>query len=409
MEAENFDPTSTVILNPDELRLGMYVSYLDRPWADTTFPFKGFRIDSEKDLKQLRETCEYVFVDPQRGVSRGGYEDYFEKKAHTAKFERPIEVLLEQKEYVDAHPTEQEFRAAKAAHAGFRDAVVKTYEMARAGGLQDLSLIKKARGPLIESVERMPDALLYLVRTQPSGDYLYRHAVACAVLCAAMGRYMGFPRGMLETLALGGALLDIGKTRTPSELLNRPSALALTSGELHQLRRHVEYSLEVISNADSDNSQLLELVGAHHERHNGSGYPFGLAGNSIPMLGRIAAIIDMFDAMISERSYGRRATAYEAMRYLKSQRDVDFDGTLVNEFALAFGYYPTGSLVELATGEVGFVIQQNREAQIQPRIYIVMDAKGRRPQEFLTVDLSKQKKGSMIKKCLKAGSYGIDF
>ena len=342
-------------------------------------------------------------------MSRGGYEDYFEKKAHTAKFERPIEVLLEQKEYVDAHPTEQEFRAAKAAHAGFRDAVVKTYEMARAGGLQDLSLIKKARGPLIESVERMPDALLYLVRTQPSGDYLYRHAVACAVLCAAMGRYMGFPRGMLETLALGGALLDIGKTRTPSELLNRPSALALTSGELHQLRRHVEYSLEVISNADSDNSQLLELVGAHHERHNGSGYPFGLAGNSIPMLGRIAAIIDMFDAMISERSYGRRATAYEAMRYLKSQRDVDFDGTLVNEFALAFGYYPTGSLVELATGEVGFVIQQNREAQIQPRVYIVMDAKGRRPQEFLTVDLSNQQKGSMIKKCLKAGSYGIDF
>ncbi len=409
MEAENFDPTSTVILNPEELRMGMYVSYLDRPWADTSFPFKGFRIESEKDLQQLRETCEYVFVDPQRGDQKDGYQEYFEKKARTARFKRPVEVELEEKEYKDAHPTENEFRAAKAAHSEFRKAVINTYEMARTGSLHDLSLLKSARGPLLNSVERMPDAMLYLVRTQAGGDYLYGHAVACAVLGAAMGRHMRFPRGMLETLALGGALLDIGKTRTPKELLNRPSALALTSGELHQLRRHVEYSLEIISNADPENSQLLELVAAHHERHNGSGYPRGLAGNSIPMLGRIAAIVDMFDAMISERSYGRRATAYEAMRYLKSQRDIDFDGALVNEFALSFGYYPTGSLVELATGEVGFVIQQNRDAQIQPRVYIVMDSKGNRPQEFRTVDLSAQQEGGMIKKCLKAGSYGIDF
>lgn len=409
MEAEKFDPTSTVILNPEELRLGMYVSYLDRPWGDSQFPYKGFKIETEKDLQQLRETCEYVFVDPQRGENREGYQDYFEKKTHTATFKRPVEVLLESKDYVDAHPTEKEFRAAKAAHAGFRDAVIKTYEMARNGTLQDLSVIKAASSPLIDSIERMPDALLYLVRTQSTPDYLYSHAVACAVLGAAMGRHMRYARGSLEALTLGCALLDIGKTRAPRELLNRPSALALSTGELHQLRRHVEYSLEIISMADPGNSPLTELVVAHHERHDGSGYPYGIAGNVIPVLGRIAAIIDMFDAMISQKSYGRRATAYEAMRYLKSQRDIDFDGALVNEFAFAFGYYPTGSLVELVTGEVGFVIQQNREAQIQPRVYILMDAKGKRPQEFLTIDLAKRKKGGMIKKCLKSGSYGIDF
>ena len=77
MEAENFDPTSTVILNPDDLKQGMYVSYLDRPWGDTPFPFKGFRIDSEDELRQLRETCEYVFVDPTRGDVRGGYQEFF--------------------------------------------------------------------------------------------------------------------------------------------------------------------------------------------------------------------------------------------------------------------------------------------------------------------------------------------
>ncbi len=406
METENFNPTSTVILNPEELRVGMYVSYLDRPWADTDFPFRGFRVDSDEDLQQLRESCEYVFVDPARSDQKGGYQEYFEKKARRAETE---EVEQGAREYSDAHPTESEFRAAKAAHAAYRMAIISAFEQARVGDLKDLSELRKAAQPLIDSIERMPDALLYLVRTQASGDYLYRHAIACAVICVAMGRHMGLPRGVLETLAVGGALLDIGKTRTPKDLLNRTSALTLSPGELHQLRRHVGYSLEIISKADPENSQLAEMVAAHHERHNGSGYPNGLAANSIPMLGRIAAIADMFDAMISERSYGRRATPYEAMRYLKSQRDEDFDSDLVNEFAMAFGYYPTGSLAELSSGEVGFVIQQNRSAQLQPRVYLVMDAKGKRPQEFRTIDLSDRSLGVMIQKCLKAGSYGIDF
>ncbi len=408
MESEKFDPSTTVILNPEELRVGMYVSYLDRPWIETDFPFRGFRVASEEDLQQLRESCEYVFVDTERSDDRTGYQEYFEKRARQTE-QAPASAEPGETQYEDAHPTEQEFRSAKTAHAEFRSAVIRAFELARAGDLKNLSDLKKASEPLIASVERMPDALLYLVRTQASGDYLYRHAVACAVMCVALGREMGLPRGMLETLALGGALLDIGKTRTPSDLLNRTSALALTSGEIHQLRRHVAYSLEIISKADPENSQLLELVANHHERHNGSGYPGGLAGNSIPLLGRAAAVVDMFDAMISERSYGRRATPYEAMRYLKGQRDEDFDAGIINSFAMAFGYYPTGSLVELSDGRVGFVIQQNREAQLQPRVYIVMDAKGQRPQEFQVADLADRSLSLMVKKCLKAGSYGIEF
>lgn len=408
MESEQFNPENTVILSPDDLKIGMYVSYLDRPWTETDFPFRGFRVDSDEELRRLRESCEYVFVDPQRGDQKTGYQQFFEDKARSAEKERAAEEE-QPRDYEDQHPTEREFRAAKAAHASFRSEVVRAFEQARVGALQDLAGLKAAAEDLVDSVVRMPDALIYLVRTQASGDYLYRHAVACAVMCAAMGRQMGLPRGSLLTLAMGGALLDIGKTRTPSDLLQRTSALTLSSGELHQLRRHVEYSLEIISKADPDNSQLSELVAAHHERHNGSGYPRGLAANSIPVLARIAAIVDMYDAMISERSYGRRATPYEAVRYLKSQRDGDFDGRLVNDFALAFGYYPTGSLVELSTGQVGFVIQQNRFAQLQPRVYVVMDAKGKRPQEFVTVNLADQSLNVMIKKCLKAGSYGIDF
>lgn len=408
METENFKPENTVILSPDDLKVGMYVSYLDRPWTETDFPYRGFKVDSEEELSQLRETCEYVFVDPQRGDQKFGYQRFVEDKSRVAET-APGADEERHRDYRDAHPTEQEFRAAKAAHAGFRKAVIGAFEHARIGDLHSLAELKTAAGPLVDSVVRMPDALIYLVRTQASGDYLYRHSVACAVMCAAMGRQMGLPRGSLKTLAMGGALLDIGKTRTPSDLLQRTSALSLSSGELHQLRRHVGYSMEVISKADPENSQLAEMVAAHHERHNGSGYPRGLAANSIPELARIAGIVDMFDAMISERSYGRRATPYEAMRFLKAQRDEDFDGELVNEFALAFGYYPTGSLVELSSGEVGFVIQQNQAAQLQPRIYVVMDSKGKRPQEFLTVDTSDRSLNKMIRKCLKAGSYGIDF
>lgn len=400
-ESKDFDGSGTMILAPSELKLGMHVSYLDRPWTESPFPFQGFRIESEAELKKLKESCEYVFVDSKN--SSKDYHSYFEKRnrrdsEQADEIEPPPSVLL---------PTEKEFPAARATHTELRHAMIECYQHAGMGKLPDLTRLERACRNVVESIRRSPDALLYFVRTQTDGDYLYRHGVACAVMLCALANSMGKGFQSMKTLTMGGALLDIGKTRVSNELLNRPRATELTPGELQRLRRHVERGAEIIAQITSEGDPLVTMIMSHHERYNGSGYPRGLAGTHIPLFGHMAAIVDMFDAMISERSYGRRATPYEAMRYIKTQGEKDFSAAMIKDFCKAFGTYPTGTLVQLSTGEVGNVIQQS-DFRLQPRIYVLLDADKIRLSEFRAIDLSVDR-NTCIEKCLKPGSYGIDY
>ncbi len=400
-ETKDYDGSGTVILSPDDLKKGMYVSYLDRPWTDSPFPFQGFRIESEAELKKIRETCDYVFVDSRN--SGNDYQEYFEKRRDDAAAPDPEPTAVK-----ELLPTEKEFPVAKAVHAELRHAMIEVYRYAGAGRLPDLTRLERASRAVVDSVHRSPDALLYFVRTQTDGDYLYRHGVACAIMLSVMGHSLGKTYQSQKTLAMGGALLDIGKTRVSGDLLNRPRATELTPGELQQLRRHVERGAEIISQITSEGSALVTMIMSHHERYNGSGYPRRLAGDHIPRFAQMAGIVDMFDAMISERSYGRRATPYEAMRYLRSQRDQEFSESLVRAFTDAFGTYPTGSLVELSSGEVGLVIQQTG-SRLQPRVYLMLDANKNRIGEFRVINLKENQRNVCIETCLKPGSYGIDF
>ncbi len=404
-EATEFDGSGTLILAPRELRKGMYVAYLDRPWADSSFPFQGFRIETEEELSKIRESCEYVFVDSRR-ESGHDYQQYHERQRKASVGEDAPAPAPEQSG--PRPPTEKEFPVARKVYAEFRDAMIECYATASTGGKPQLNSLKLAARNVIESVRRNPDALLYFVRTQTDGDYLFRHGVACAVMLCALGHSMKMSSKSLEWLTLGGALIDIGKTRVPRELLNRPTALEFTPAEMRQMRYHIERGAEVLSHATSEGSPIVTMIMTHHERYNGKGYPRGLAGDEIPKFGQMAGIVDMFDAMVSERSYGRRATSYEAMRYIGAQRGEEFSEKLVKAFRKAFGTYPTGTLVQLSTGEVGFVIQQNPESRLHPRVYLILDEKQQRLSEFKVRNLLEHKT-VCVDNCLRAGSFGIGY
>lgn len=404
MAEKDYEGAGTLILSPDELEKGMYVSYLERPDDDAAIPANGFRIESEAELRKVRDFCEFVFVNPKKDTAHD-YGSFYARRSDSTKKKPEVETPVSP---VASVRTEKEFPAARRIHAMLRDAVIRCYAGVSTGHPPDLSLLQKAAENVIQSVQRNPDALLYFVRTQTDGDYLFRHGVACSVMLCVMGHMMGMERPALRALALGGALLDVGKTRVPRELLNRPTVMAFSQSETDQLRHHIEYGAEVISQASSGSSRVVTMIKCHHERYNGKGYPRGLRGDSIPKFGQMAGIVDMFDAMVSERNYGRRATPYEAMRYLKAQRGEQFSARIVDAFCNAFGTYPTGTLVELSTGEVGFVIQQNPQSRLQPRVYLILDANKERINEFRVLDLSKHKQ-VCVEKSLKAGSYGIDY
>ena len=113
------------------------------------------------------------------------------------------------------------------------------------------------------------------------------------------------------------------------------------------------------------------MVASHHERFDGSGYPKGLKGGEIPLLGRIAAIIDFYDAVTSDRPFAEAMSPHAAIKYLYTFRNTHYQDELIEQFIQTIGTYPVGTLVELNTGEVAIVIEQNQVRRLLPKVVVV--------------------------------------
>jgi HD-GYP domain-containing protein (c-di-GMP phosphodiesterase class II) len=284
-------------------------------------------------------------------------------------------------------------------------------EELRSGRVLAIEHVKAATQPFIESVERNPDALAWLSTMRHKDASMYQHALSAALLVLTFGRHLGLPRPALEDLTLGGLLFDVGKTRISDTVLLKPDRL--TDNEFKRYQQHVEHGIEILTQCRGVNDTILAMVRTHHERHDGSGYPLGLKGDSIPAFGKIAGIADAYRTMLESSTAGRRLSAHDALRYLSRERERTFDGALVEEFIQAIGIYPTGTLVKLSDGCVAVVIEQNRLRRLQPKVMLVLDSKQQPLGAFQAIDLLMQNanvdaSSLSIVECLEPGAYGID-
>lgn len=409
----------------NELKLGMYVSKLDRPWLETPFLFQGFYITSREDIEQLQRHCEYVYVDmnkrqpEDRPMRRSGAGN---RAAFTHWRNRLLSMVRSSAlgshldtpapAYRDSASVKEEASEARATHKRARDIIGQMSSGLRTGGKLDVEVVRGVVTPMVDSVLRNNDALAWLTRMKDKDDYIYNHSIATSVYCIVLGRHLGLARNELEVVGLGGILLDIGKTRVNAELLANPRPL---SEEEHiEMRKHIEFGVEILEATASMDPRVIEMVRTHHERYNGTGYPHRMKGSDIPLFGQIGGICDSFDAMTTERVYAPAKSCYDAMRELNSLAGVDFKAELVEQFIQAVGMFPTGTLVELSTGEVGVIIAQNRVRRLRPTVMLILDKNKLPLQEFVTVDLREQttdKEGVnslWISRGLEPGAYGVD-
>ncbi len=403
--------TERVAIDTGDLELGMYVAELDRPWLETPFLFQGFMIDSEDDLQQLRESCAYVLVDVERSsVEVEKVCIPLEKTPAPANAEVRF-IRPDQPVYTDTRSCEEEGQQAEQLQLKVGQAFVDFMQNVKATGTANIEALETAIAPVVESVTRNPDALLWLTKMQDKGGYIYRHAVCSSVLAVTIGRHLGLNKHLLSNLAMGGMLLDVGKTLLPDDLLNKPGPL--TPQEYELAKTHVEKGVELLEKTDGATDEILVMVRCHHERHDGSGYPYGLQGSAIPPLGKIAGLVDTFDAMTSMRDYGERTSMHKTLNYFNRERDKTFDGSLVEQFIQALGIYPTGSLVELSDGTVGAVIEQNRLRRLQPRVLLLLGPDKTRLPKPQAVDLLNEselhgKEALRIIDCLDPETFKID-
>jgi putative nucleotidyltransferase with HDIG domain len=254
--------------------------------------------------------------------------------------------------------------------------------------------------------------MTWFVLLKKRDSYSYNHSIASSVWAAVLGRHLGFDRSSLDTLALGAMLLDVGKAQLPEELLHKEQPL--TEEERALMQRHVGMGLEIVKETPGLPAEVMDMISSHHERLDGSGYPNGLAGTDIPVYGRIAGLIDCYDAMTTNRPYARAMSSYEAIRELNSLADVHFQKELVEQFVQALGMFPAGSIVELNSGEVGIVVEQNRVRRLRPKIMLVLDGDKKAVKKHKTVDLrsipsdTRAKNSRWILEGHEPGAFGID-
>jgi hypothetical protein len=155
-------------------------------------------------------------------------------------------------------------------------------------------------------------------------------------------------------------------------------------------------------------------VATHHERHDGSGYPSGLAGELIPIYGRIMGLVDSYNAMTCARPHARTRSAHNAVSSCTGLRGVLFQAELVEQFIQTCGIYPTGTLVELSTGEVGVVVAVHSLKRLRPSVMLLLDRNKLPLREFRTVDLSEMEVDEAgqpltVKGGLPVGAFNINL
>ena len=371
-----------------DVKPGMYVVELDRPWDQVPFeaPFElqGFFVETSFERERVGEFCNFVYIDPQFGIGADSYLDDDEVatvaanavEANESLFELESEILVPV--YHDQLTVEEEIARTreilKDTHAVYADVIGDL----KSGRTIDTAAVKETVGSLVNSVIRNPDAASLLIKLKRADDYTYLHAMAVCVNGLAMGRYVGLPESELNILGAALLLQDVGKTQQ------------LSAQDRRLLQIHVDASVIMLRENSGLDRASIGIIRSHHERHNGLGYPRGRKEAGIPITASVSGIVDSYVAMISERPYRPSKTSFQALMALYSERDNLFPAVVVENFIRCIGVFPVGSFVELSSGEVGVVIGRNNFAQLKPHVMLVLDKKGERLKEAMTVDLYKQ-------------------
>jgi len=405
---------------PNDLSVGMYIAQLDRPWEETNFPLQGFYVRNQGMAERIGNACTFVYVDPRRYDAKLCEVTLKTVAKSSKKAPAKVTKLSARERLVPKQPHAyqntvsigDEVPSATTSLVEAEEILSSCVIKLQTSGGFDIGAIESAITPLVQSVMRNHTALAALTRMRRMDDYLFSHAISCSIWGAILAREIGLPPDDVNQVAFACSLLDIGKTTLPLELLNSPETP--NEEEWASLQSHVKRGIDLLQENGLTDHKVISTIETHHERHDGSGYPNGIVGAKIPAFGRIAGIVDSYDAMITQRPYSPAKSSYQAIQEIHKQSDTLYQSELVDYFIRAIGVFPVGTIVELNTGEVGVVVSQSEDSRLRPRIMLVLEENKVARHHLVIIDLSNQAADSnqplqwWITKELPGNAYGID-
>lgn len=377
-------------VSKENLKLGMFIHDLNCAWWEHSFIRSSFMLRREEDLvKLLKSSIEEVYIDTVKGLDDSNAPTKEEVDHEISTRLMNLAALTKGAPAQTTH--QEEIRFAKEIQNDAVKVINGILGDVRLGKQIEMERVSPMVGHITDSILRNPGALVSLCRIKESDKYTFQHSVSVATLLIAFCRGIEMDRDVLLEAGTGGMLHDIGKMRVPDHILNKPGKL--TDEEFAIMQSHVTLGLEVLRQTPNISPTVMQVSGEHHEKFAGKGYPENLQGTQISQIGRMAAIVDVYDAITSNRVYHTGMEPAVALKKLFEWSEHHFDPDLVQRFIQAVGIYPVGSLVRLDSQRIGVVVEQGEAGLLYPIVKIVYDIKRRQKVTPFNLDLSRPEAG----------------
>ncbi|EGG98770.1 HDIG domain protein [gamma proteobacterium IMCC2047] len=372
-----------------KLKIGMFVTELDKPWEETPFFVQGFYIRSQEDINEISIYCHYVFVDP-----------FFDPKKVTPpqKAQKPLEL--------------QSLKEEQSTHRRVNSLTKSLLDEIRLGGRIAHEKVSAVVHECLDSIISNADALLLINKMALKFEGLEKHSIGTCILSIAFGQHLGYSTEETKKLGTSALLHDVGLLELPDELLQKMlSSQALTSQENNMLKQHVVYGRNTLM-ANKSLWHAVDAVYSQHEHYDGSGYPRHLEKDAIPKFAQIISLADTYDTLTTQWGGSPAISSLDALKIIYREQKKKFDPILAQKFIKFIHIYPPGSIVQIRNGDIGVIVKRNTSNKYLPTILVLRDEFGNRAKPRL-VDLAKLQHKSddqtpPIIKMYPSGSFDID-
>ncbi|MBW8191121.1 HD-GYP domain-containing protein [Neiella marina] len=376
-----------------ELTLGMFVVKVITASSTLRVKTEGL-VRTPTTLQNLKNSGALkVWIDPDRSEET---DEPVSPPAHTTPTQQEPAKNFEEK--------------VQAAMSLYEDAkciqkkMIANIKKGKAVNLQEADALSSQ---IIESVFSDPNSLMMMCQMKDKGEYIYQHALNCAILMSVFARYLDFDESVIEKLATGALLHDVGNMHIEQSLIDHRGQYS--PAEFEQMKHHVDYSVEVASSMPGISQESLDVIRLHHERLDGSGYPNGLSGDDINIYGRMIALIDSYNALTSDRLHKDAVAPFTAFKIMTNGTPNAYDNDLMKQLIRCIGVFPVGSLVKLSSNKLAMVVENNFEQPLKPKVVAFYSITGGYHTEIKHIDLAASHNSDQIETSVRPDEFKLDL